>query len=453
MFASYKLTDTKKRYKKNIARKQWRFNLIHKAQHARAIKGSITVPGDKSISHRALLLGAIAEGITIIRNLSPAADVRSTLNCLKQLQVETEEKNSYMEIEGKGLYGIKASSTPLNCSNSGTTMRLLSGILAAQPFSSTLIGDESLNKRPMNRIIEPLTRMGAKIESLSGGLAPLAIHGNRLRSIYYQNAVASAQVKSCIMLAALYAPGLTTLVEPHLSRDHTERMFSDFGFPIKRHGLKISLIGPAKLIGCQVDIPGDFSSAAFFIGAALITPNSQLEIKNVGINPTRTGLLDVLNQMGAKIEINKHSGTSSEPIGDLKICTSQLNSVEITSELIPRLIDEIPILAIITTQAKGRTILSGARELRVKESDRLHAITKNLSLMGAQIEQREDGFIIQGPQKLNGAILNSFNDHRIAMSFSIAGLIAHGETQIVDAECVAVSMPNFFDVLKGVVVA
>jgi 3-phosphoshikimate 1-carboxyvinyltransferase len=425
--------------------------LINRIRQARGIKGTITVPGDKSISHRGLLLGTIAEGNTRIYNLSSSADVMSTMRCLKQLGVEVIENDDFLAIAGNGLYGLKRPSVPLDCGNSGTSMRLLSGILAAQPFTSTLVGDDSLSKRPMRRIIEPLTQMGAKIESRPGGLAPLKIHGNQLNSIHYLNPVASAQIKSCILLAGLYARGITTVVEPHPSRDHTERMLTDFGLTVQRNGLAVSIVGQQPLHGCEINVPGDFSSAAFFIGAALIVPDSQLKIKNICLNPTRTGLLEVLDEMGAKIEVQKQEEKSSEPIGEITVFTSQLNGVEIPPELVPKLIDEVPILAVIATQAGGTTKLSGAKELRVKESDRLHAIANNLSMMGIHIEEKEDGFIIEGPQKLSGAVVDSYRDHRIAMAFAIAGLLAEGETQLRNSECVEVSMPDFFETLQEII--
>jgi len=410
------------------------------------------VPGDKSISHRGLLFGAIAEGSTKIYNLSSSADVMSTMRCLKQLNIEVKNNNEIVEISGKGLYGLKETREPLDSGNSGTTMRLLPGILAAQPFSSTLIGDESLSKRPMKRIIEPLTQMGADIVSQAGGLAPLKFRGADLHSIYYEIPVASAQVKSCVLLAGLYAQGSTTVVEPFLSRDHTERMLADFGVRVQQNELAVSVSGHQKLLACDFTVPGDFSSTAFFIGAALITPDSELKIKNICLNPTRTGLLDVLNQMGAEIEISSYETQSSDPVGEVTVFASQLNGIEIPPDLVPKMIDEIPVLAIIATQAKGTTRLSGAKELRVKESDRLHAIVRNLSSMGIQTEEREDGFIIEGPQKLKAAAVDSYGDHRIAMAFAIAGLIAEGETQLINSDCVEISMPNFFETLQGVMI-
>jgi 3-phosphoshikimate 1-carboxyvinyltransferase len=425
--------------------------LIRYIRQARGMKGTISVPGDKSISHRGLLLGAIAEGKTMIHNLSSSADVMSTWCCLEQLGVEIIKKDDSLEVIGKGLYGLKASAKPLDCGNSGTTMRLMPGMLAAQPFTTTLVGDNSLSKRPMKRIIEPLTQMGAKIESQPGGLAPLTIYGNKLNSIHYPSRVASAQVKSAVLLAGLYAQGTTTVSEPHLSRDHTEQMLADFGVIVNRAGLSVSVDGGQLLLGSEVMVPGDFSSSAFFIGASLIIPNSELIIKNTGLNPTRTGLLDILKQMGAKIEIQQYQKKSSDPMGDITVFTSRLKGVEIPSDMVPKLIDEVPILAIIATQAEGTTKLTGAKELRVKESDRLNAIVNNLSLMGGQIEELEDGFIIEGQQKLKGAVVDSYGDHRIAMAFAIAGLIAEGETQIKNSECVEISMPNFFETLQEII--
>ncbi len=426
--------------------------MINHIRQARGIKGTITVPGDKSISHRGLLLGAIAEGTTTIHNLSSSVDVWSTWRCLKQLGVEIIEKDDSLEVIGKGFYGLKPPSKRLDCGNSGTTMRLMTGILAAQPFTTTLVGDDSLNQRPMKRIIEPLTQMGAKIESQPGGLAPLTIYGSKLNATYYKSPVASAQVKSAILLAGLHARGTTTVNEPHLSRDHTERMLADFGVIVNRAGLSVSLDGGKVLHGSEVRVPGDFSSSAFFIGAALIVPNSELTIKNAGLNPTRTGMLAILKHTGAKIEIEPYQQKSSEPVGDINVFTSRLNGIEIPPDLVPKLIDEVPILAVIATQAKGTTKLTGAKELRVKESDRLNAIVNNLSLMGVQIEELEDGFIIEGQQKLKGAVVDSYGDHRIAMAFAVAGLIAEGETQIKNSECVEISMPNFFETLQEIAV-
>lgn len=425
--------------------------MIHQIKQAQAIRGNLTVAGDKSISHRALLFSSIAEGKTIIHNLSSSADVLSSLNCIRKLGIVVEEKNGDIEIEGRGKFGFSASKNALDCGNSGTTIRLLSGILAAQPFTTTLVGDESLSKRPMRRVIEPLTQMGAHISSQAGGLPPLVIHGRHLKPITYQMPIASAQVKSCVLLAGLYATGMTTVIEPYPSRDHTERMLRDFGLNVKIENTSVSIEGPAQLTGSDVFVPGDFSSAAFFIAAALLVPDSEVTIENVCLNPTRTGLLDVLQTMGANISVQEYQTNSSEPIGEIYVRTSQLSGATITPEAIPKLIDEIPILAVLATQAKGKTIVTGARELRVKESDRLKSIVTNLAAMGIDIKELDDGFIIEGPQKLNSASVDSFEDHRIAMAFSIAGLISEGNTYIENVDCVRISMPNFYEALANIV--
>lgn len=415
-----------------------------------AVRGTITVPGDKSISHRALLFGAIAQGKTTIHNLSSSADVMSTLHCIRQLQVDVSEKKGVIEIAGAGRYGWKAAQHPFDCGNSGTTIRLLSGLLAAQPFSATLVGDESLSKRPMKRIIEPLTKMGASISSAPGGFPPLVIQGQQLDPITYSMPIASAQVKSCILFAGLYASGTTKVIEPYPSRDHTERMLQDFGVEVITEDRSVAITGPASLIGREVFVPGDISSAAFFIAAALLVPHSAVTIKNVCLNPTRIGLLEVLQRMGADISIREYSTPSSEPMGEIHVQTSPLSGVEILPDAIPSLIDEIPILAILATQANGKTILSGAQELRVKESDRLKSIATNLAAMGIRIDERADGFIIEGPQQLQGAVVDSFGDHRIAMAFSIAGLISNGATLVQDVDCVRISMPKFYKTLAGI---
>jgi len=420
-------------------------------QPAKSIQGNISVPGDKSISHRALMFGAIAQGNTTIANLSSSADVASTRSCLQQLGISFREENGILTVIGKGLNGLSPSPRELDCGNSGTTIRLISGILAAQQFSSTLIGDASLSKRPMNRIIQPLTQMGAQIISQPGGFAPLTIHGQRLKPIAYSSPVASAQVKSCILLAGLFTEGVTSVSEPTLSRDHTERLLQDFGVKVESDDSGVSIQGSATLHGCDIQVPGDFSSAAFFIAAALLLPNASLLLKNIGLNPTRTGLLDVLGRMGARIIIHPSSFPSSEPRGDIEVFSSQLVGTTIEANLVPSLIDEIPILAVLASRAEGMTTLSGARELRVKESDRLKAITQNLLKMGILIQEKDDGFIIEGPQQFKGAEVDSYHDHRIAMAFSVAGLIARGQTTILNPDCVGISMPNFYTTLEEVV--
>jgi 3-phosphoshikimate 1-carboxyvinyltransferase len=329
-------------------------------------------------------------------------------------------------------------------------MRLLSGILSAQPFHSVVGGDASLSKRPMNRIIQPLSLMGADIHSKKGGFPPLQIRGTTLRPIHYVSPVASAQIKSCVLLAGLFAAGTTAVTEPQLSRDHSERMLPCFGIPVEKDGLTVSVTGPAKLRSASIDVPGDISSAAFYIIAAMLIKNSNLTLKNIGINPTRSGLIDVLKQMGAKIQKSNVSDANGEPRADLTVINNKLRGTEINSKYIPLLIDEIPILAIAAARAEGTTIIRDAKELRVKESDRIDAIGKNLKAMGVEIETFEDGFSITGPQSLKGAKIDSFGDHRIAMAFSIAGLLAEGETVIHNSECAQISYPAFFETLKKI---
>ncbi len=410
------------------------------------IIGSLSVPGDKSISHRALMLGAIAKGETQIINLSSGRDVVATWNCLAQLGIKIEKKNNRTHVHGKGLYGLISPKKILNAENSGTTMRLLSGILAGQPFESTITGDNSLKKRPMTRIIQPLTLMGAKIES-NNGKAPLKIKGGKLKGIKYKSPIASAQVKSSLLLAGLYASGKTSVEEPFQSRDHTERMLSHFGVTVKKNNLKIEINGPAEFMASSINVPGDISSAAFFMVAASIVPGSKILIPGVGINPTRRSIIDVLKKMGAKIKEENKGEENLEPTADITVESSQLRSIKISGAVIPGIIDEIPILAVAATQAEGETIIRDARELRFKESDRIKTVTKNLRKMGAKLEELDDGFIIPGPQKLKGAVVESFGDHRIAIAFSIAGLIAEGETTIRETECVEISFPGFFETL------
>ncbi len=417
-------------------------------QKAKSFKGTIDVPGDKSISHRALLLGALAEGTTRITNLSHGQDVMSTLACLQKMGIRIDQDADETQVHGKGLSGFSRPETALNAGNSGTTMRLMSGILSAQPFHSVMTGDASLSKRPMNRIVHPLTMMGAVIHTKEGGFPPLQIQGTTLHPIHYNSPVASAQIKSSVLLAGLFADGKTSVTEPKQSRDHTERMLPCFGIPVEKAGLTVSVTGPAKLQSAFIDVPGDISSAAFCIIGALLIQNSNVIIKNIGINPTRTGLIDVLERMGAMIQKTNVSNVNGEPRADLTVTTSPLRSIEIGSKTIPLLIDEIPVLAIAAARAEGTTIIRDAKELRVKESDRIHAIGKNLRAMGVEIVTFEDGFAITGPQSLKGANIDSFGDHRIAMAFSIAGLIAEGKTVIQDSECADISYPAFFKTLN-----
>ncbi|MFC1569887.1 3-phosphoshikimate 1-carboxyvinyltransferase [bacterium] len=412
------------------------------------LKGTVCIPGDKSISHRSLLFGAIAEGETVITNLAPGKDVQSTRHCIEQLGISIQTDEDCIRVNGKGLKRFQKPKQILDAGNSGTTMRLLSGILAAQPFTSTITGDDSLSKRPMKRIISPLSQMGARIEAQPGDTAPLTIVGQDLQPIHYQSPVASAQVKSCVLLAGLHTQGVTSVTEPALSRDHTERMLQAFGVPVKRNGLTVSVEGPAKLTGTHIPVPGDISAAAFFMVAASIIPDSEIIIQDVGLNPSRAGILFALRQMGCQIKEINARNVGDEPMADLLIQSGHLHGTTIEGNLIPQLVDEIPILAIAALFAEGKTHVKDAGELRVKETDRIAALEKNIRLMGGTIESFEDGFTIAGPQKLKGAALKSFGDHRIAMAFAVAGLLAEGETEIHEAECAEISHPGFYSDLR-----
>jgi 3-phosphoshikimate 1-carboxyvinyltransferase len=418
---------------------------------AKNISGSIILPGDKSISHRALMIGAISEGTTEIENLSDGADVLSTANCLKNLGVKIENKDKRTLVHGKGLFGLQEHNELLDSGNSGTTIRLLSGILAGQQFSSTITGDESLRSRPMSRIIQPLRQMGAEIEAVDENFAPLLIKGRKLVPISYQLPVASAQVKSCLLFAGLFAEGTTEIYESCPTRNHTELMLQIFGAKIDKNELKVSILGPANLHAETVFIPGDLSLAAFFIAAAIMIRESELIIEKVGVNPSRIAFLSLLSEMGAKIDILNITSINNELVADIFVRNSKLKGVKVGGAIIPNVIDEIPILAVLATQAEGTTEIRDAAELRTKESDRLRAVSSNLKKMGAKIEERQDGLIIHGPVKLNGAELESFRDHRIAMSFAVAGLIAEQPSAIKQADYVAVSFPKFFEQLNEVV--
>jgi 3-phosphoshikimate 1-carboxyvinyltransferase len=419
------------------------------------IRGHITIPGDKSISHRALMLGAIAQGETRIRGLAPGEDVRSTLRCLRQLGAAIQEKESEILMQGDGLNSLQQSETILDAGNSGTTMRLLAGILATQPFATTITGDASLRRRPMRRIIEPLTKMGAKITAQENGCAPLTISGGGLTGIHYTLPVASAQVKSCVLFAGLGAEEETVVEELIPTRDHSEKLLRMMGANISvvrdqfSGSSKIS-IRAGELHGCEIAAPGDFSSAAFFIAAALLLPESELVIENVGVNPTRTGFLEVVRKMGAGIEISNVRNEADEPVAHLLIRHHALRGMTISGYRVPLLIDEVPILAVLATQAEGETRIRDAQELRVKESDRLAALAQNLRAMGANVEELPDGLVIFGPTPLHGATIDSHGDHRIAIAFAIAGLVADSPTTILGAECADISFPGFFEVMKNV---
>lgn len=416
------------------------------------LKGSVTVPGDKSISHRAVMFGALADGTTEVTNFLQGADCLSTIRCFKQLGIDisNELSSDTVIIHGKGLHGLTKPAEMLDVGNSGTTMRLISGILCGQPFEVTLNGDESIQKRPMGRILTPLTMMGADIVSLPGnGCAPLAINNssgrvNKLKGIHYNSPVASAQIKSCILLAGMYGDGETSVTEPSLSRNHTELMLTEFGANIKSIGNTATIQPDPHLAGRKINVPGDISSAAYFIAAGLLVPNSEVVVRNVGINPTRDGIIRVCRQMGADIKLENVIDNGGEPVADIIVRYSELTGTEIHGEIIPTLIDEIPIIAILACAAKGRTVIRDAAELKVKESNRIDVMADNLVKMGADILPTEDGMIINGGKTLHGASIESKADHRIAMSFAIASLIAEGTTEIIGAECVDISYPNFY---------
>ena len=413
------------------------------------IKGRLRVPGDKSISHRAVMFGSISKGITRITGFLNGADCISTISIFKKMGIDIEINGTSVIVKGNGLHGLKRPDSILDCGNSGTTTRLVSGILSAQNFTSILTGDKSIQKRPMNRIINPLSLMGANIES-NVGFAPLTITGSSLHGIEYNSPVASAQVKSAILLAGLYADSKTTVTEPAKSRDHTELMLRKFGADLTTNKTAVT-INPAKeLFACDIDVPSDISSAAFFMAAAILVPGSELILENVGINPTRDGIIKVLKSMGADIEIISSSNTF-EPVADIKVCYSKLHSTTIEGELIPTLIDELPLLAAVATMAEGKTIIKDAQELKVKESNRIKVMCEELSKLGVKGLETDDGMEIIGTDRLSGNItIDTHDDHRIAMTFAILGLISDGEIKLNNSKCVEISYPEFFIDLKKV---
>jgi 3-phosphoshikimate 1-carboxyvinyltransferase len=421
-----------------------------KIRPAKAVSGSIQLPGDKSISHRYAMLAAIAEGPSEIHFFSSSADCQSTLACLTKLGVGVERKDNLVSVQGVGLRGLRPPREVLDAGNSGSTMRMLAGILAGHPFRSVLSGDASLSRRPMQRVIDPLTRMGAHIRCAEGARPPLEIEGGTLQPIRYELPVPSAQVKSAVLLAGLYGEGETEVVERIATRDHTEIALEQMGVEIGRHGQTISVRGPARLEGKTAHIPGDISSAAFFLAAALLVAESNLLIQNVGLNPTRTAILDVLASMGGDIHVLNVEMLHGELIGDVRVGSSSLEGGEIPPGLIPRLIDELPVLAVVGTQTEKGLSFRGAGELRVKESDRLASVAENLRRMGAEVEELPDGLRVAGRQTLRGAEIDSCGDHRIAMAFAVGGLVAQGTTVILGSDCVDVSFPAFFDVLARV---
>lgn len=416
------------------------------------LKGKITVPGDKSISHRCVMFGSVAKGTTEVHHFLKGADCLATIRCMRTLGIDIEEKGSSVIIHGKGLHGLSAPSGILDAGNSGTTTRLLSGILAGQTFDSKISGDESLNSRPMKRIITPLTQMGAHISSiLRNGCAPLYITPGELHGIHYNSPVASAQVKSCILLAGLYAEGETSVTEPSLSRNHTELMLKEFGADIRSSYSLDSTEATASIHPCEelygqkITVPGDISSAAYFIAAGLIVPDSEILIEGVGINPTRAGILKVCEDMGGDITLLNERIEGGEKIADILVRTSRLHGTEISGGIIPTLIDEIPVIAVMAATAEGTTVIKDAAELKVKETDRIETVTDNLKAMGCDVTPTDDGMIIRGGRPLKGASIHTLLDHRIAMAFSIAALTAEGNTKILDSRCIDVSYPDFYD--------
>lgn len=415
-----------------------------------SLQGILTVPGDKSISHRCIMLGALAEGTTEVHGFLQGADCLSSIACFEKMGVIIDNSGELVRIHGLGLHHLKSPSDILDVGNSGTTTRLMSGILAAQPFTSMIDGDASIRKRPMKRIMTPLAQMGASITSLEGNdCAPLRIEGRSLHGIHYQSPVASAQVKSAILLAGLYAEGETSVTEPYVSRNHTELMFEVFGVPIHCEGTTVTVQPVSSLLAQNISVPGDISSAAYFLVAGLITPNSCITIQNVGINPTRDGILEVCRAMGAKLTMENVKTSVGEPTADITVSTSSLHATTIEGALIPKLIDELPIIAVLACFAEGTTVIKDAQELKVKESNRIDVMVTNLSVMGADIEATDDGMIIHGGKPLHGAVIDSHLDHRIAMSFAIAGMNADGNTEILGADCVNISYPDFYSHLSS----
>ncbi|MEK4252850.1 3-phosphoshikimate 1-carboxyvinyltransferase [Ureibacillus sp. FSL K6-2830] len=410
------------------------------------LEGIITVPGDKSISHRAVMFGAIAEGKTTVTGFLPGEDCLSTIDCFRKLGVDIQVDGTNVEINSPGMDGWQEPKEVLYTGNSGTTTRLMLGILAGTNFHSVMTGDASIGKRPMGRVTNPLKQMGAKINGRENGqYTPLAIQGTALKAIDYTMPVASAQVKSAILLAGLRADGTTIVREKEITRDHTERMLQQFGAKIDVKDGVISLEGSQRLHGTHVDVPGDISSAAFFLVAGAIVPNSEIVLKNVGINPTRAGIIEVLQQMGANVAVDQELSDAAEPTATITIRTSNLKGTTIEGDIIPRLIDEIPIIALLATQAEGTTIIRDAEELKVKETDRITAVVTELKKLGADITATDDGMIINGPTSLKGAKLSTYGDHRIGMMAAIASLITDSSIEIDDADCIAVSYPTFFE--------
>lgn len=422
-------------------------------QPTASVRGEIVVPGDKSISHRSIMLGAIANGVTTVRGFLRGEDNMSTMHAFRAMGVDINDDGETIRITGRGLHGLQEPGDVLDCGNSGTTIRLITGLLSGQSFFSVVTGDQYLRKRPMKRVVEPLSLMGARIYGRKGGtLAPLAITGGGLKGIDYQSPVSSAQIKSSLMLAGLYADGETTVTEPSLSRDHSERMFRYFGASLTVNPNGVTVRGGVELTAREVTVPGDISSAAFFMVAALITPNSELLIKNVGVNPSRTGVIDILKAMGGDIQLVDEREVSGEPVADLLVRSSRLKGIAISGSVVPRAIDEFPAICIAAARAEGTTTVRDAKELRVKETDRITAMAVNLGKVGVTVTECEDGMDITGSDRLLGGTVDSSGDHRIAMSMSVAALVAEGPITVTDIDCVATSFPTFFPLLEKVAV-
>ncbi|MDH5423830.1 MAG: 3-phosphoshikimate 1-carboxyvinyltransferase [Gammaproteobacteria bacterium] len=426
-------------------------SLQFKLQPATKITGEIRVPGDKSVSHRSIMFGSIAEGTTHVSGFLEGEDSLNTLRAFKAMGVQIEgPRDGKVTIHGVGMHGLHKPDSALDMGNSGTSMRLLSGLLSAQAFDVELVGDRSLSKRPMKRVTDPLALMGANVDTAEGGCPPLKIHGgSQLKGIHYDMPMASAQVKSCLLLAGMYADGETSVTEPAPTRDHTERMLTAFGYPVITDGNRMSLQGGGKLIACDIDVPTDISSAAFFMVMGAIAKDADILIKHVGINPTRTGVIDILKLMGADITLLNHQQVGGEPVADVRVRSSQLKGIHVPEELVPLAIDEFPVLFVAAACAQGQTVVTGAHELRVKESDRIQVMADGLLALGVDAAATDDGMLINGGQIQSGTV-NSHDDHRIAMAFSVASLAATGEITIDDCDNVNTSFPTFVELANQV---
>ena len=423
-------------------------NINFRIEPSNSIIGKVNIPGDKSISHRAIILAAIADGESRIKNFLQGEDTLATIRVFQKMGVNIKNDGDIIIVKGVGLHGLRAENPTLDFGNSGTSVRLLSGLLSAQNFSSQLIGDESLMKRPMSRIINPLQKMNAKINCTDLGTLPIKIEGGqKIEGIEYELPIFSAQLKSCLLLAGLYAEGTTKIIENMATRDHTERMLANFSHSVIKKGNQISIKKADRLIGCEIIVPGDFSSAAYFIVAAILTPNSNIILENVGVNPTRNAMIKIMKLMGADVELKNERLESGEPVATIYAKTSKLIGIDIPEELVPVAIDELPIILVAAACAKGKTKLSGAAELRVKESDRIQSMLDGFISLGIKVKALEDGMIIEGGQ-YNGGVINSNDDHRIAMAFSIAGIIAKAPIIINSCKNVATSFPEFVDTAK-----